>query len=73
MGKRGSDAASSSGVNQLSTFRNVSARTVDLILDGVRSNAGCLDSGAQSYKNSIERNLFCLVLEPLPSSCVFGA
>ena len=73
MGKRGSDAASSSGVSQLSTFRNVSARTVDLVLDGVRSNPGCLDSGAQSYRNSIEGGLFCLVQEPLLSLCVFGA
>lgn len=73
MGKRGSDAAASSGVNQLNTFRNVSARTVDLVLDGVRSNPDCLDSGAQSYRHSIQGSLFCLVLDPLPSSCVFGA
>ena len=50
------------------------ARTVDKVLEGVRQNPGCLDSGPQGYRHSLT-GLCCLVLPLLLllSSCFHGA
>ncbi len=49
------------------------ARTVDKVLEGVRQNPGCLDSGPQGYRRSLT-GLCSLVLPLLLlSSCFHGA
>ena len=68
--KRAVDEAA--GVHALGTIRNVSARTVDIILERARSNRDCLLEGPQSDKHALQGLIFFASATAKVLECSFG-
>ena len=67
------------GVGALGIFKRISSRNVDIILDRVRANPGCLQSGPQSYKwhlehekNKLIKDLAIIIDVPLKKGGTFS-
>jgi hypothetical protein len=67
------------GVGALGIFARISSKNVDLILDRVRANPGCLQSGPQSYKwhleherNKLIKDLAIVIDVPLKKGDTFS-